>query len=52
MARERQVRRNAAPAVPERSVAEHVRERQRRVAEREASRLARPEERPKANLGS
>jgi hypothetical protein len=43
--------RNHAPAEPERSVAEHVRERQRRVAEREANRLARPEAVQKATLG-
>ncbi|GKY92375.1 hypothetical protein MPSEU_000208400 [Mayamaea pseudoterrestris] len=44
----RQARGNVAE--PERSVAEHVRERQRFVAEREANRLARPEEQPQANL--
>ena len=36
---------------PQRSVAVHVRERQRAVAEREAARLARPEKRPTKFLG-
>jgi hypothetical protein len=42
----------AAPAAapPERSVASHVRDRQRAVAEREASRLARPEQRSTKQL--
>lgn len=40
---------NEPPARP--AVAAHVRERQRAVAEREASRLARPEARPKKALG-
>lgn len=47
MPKRRSQRRQAEP----RSVAPHVRERQRIVAEREASRLARPESRPVALLG-
>lgn len=49
MARRQRSRRAAGEN--ERSVAEHVRDRQRAVAEREAARLAKPEQRPKATLG-